>query len=294
MARRLINNYNIDTLRLCFRQPQGLFDFIASSSTKIQRNGYYLYIMRDEDEVAPSSITCRVICDDGIEICTFVFNQKASKYGELCFFRMSNMALYTNIYGNHNKNGNLIHCIGYIMEDMNLEFTSVTELHISNDSNVNKIAMFMRFKRDIENFDMIVNRKKVVGDREKIDGYKEIWQSSRKKKENPSIYIQQKKDTAPKLCCYNKSIEIKDNGNEKEYVKKYNNFGNQTIYRSELRLRWESLKEYFDNIDIHDFSMVEYMLIENNLKEMYRHFVSRLVHFKSKSGGDIISLHNIA
>lgn len=294
MARRLINNYNIDTLRLCFRQPKGLFDFIASSSMKIQRDGYCLFIIRDEDEVSTSSIICNVISDDGIEIGTFVFNEKASKYGELCFFRMSNKALYTNIYGYHDKKGNQIHCIGYIMEDLNLEFVSITELHISNDSNVNKIAKFMRYKRDIENFDMIVNRKKVIGDREKIDGYKEIWQSSRKKKENPSIYIQQKKETAPKLCCYNKSIEIEDNGNEKEYVREWNNFGNQTIFRNELRLRWESLKEYFGNIDIHDFSMVEYLMIEKNLIEMYQHFVSRLIHFKSKNGGDTISLHNIA
>lgn len=295
MARRLRDNYNIDTLRLCFKQPERLFQFIAETkaNTKIQRDGYFLYVLGDDEEENPSSITCNVVSDDGIELGTMTFNKKASKYGELCFFKFSNKALYDSISIVNGEKGNLVHCIGYIMDDLGLELVSVTELHISNDSNINKIAKFMRLKRDEDKFDMIVNRKK-VRDRAKIEGYKEVWQSYRKKKVNPSIYIQQKKENAPKLCIYNKSVEIAEESG-KEYIESWNEFsGKQTIYRTEIRLRWESLKEYFDDLGVSDFNIIQYILINNNLKAIFEHYAARLVYFKPKNGGECISIHNIA
>lgn len=202
MARRLRDNYNIDTLRLCFKQPERLFQFIAETkaNTKIQRDGYFLYVLGDDEEENPSSITCNVVSDDGIELGTMTFNKKASKYGELCFFKFSNKALYDSISIVNGEKGNLVHCIGYIMDDLGLELVSVTELHISNDSNINKIAKFMRLKRDEDKFDMIVNRKK-VRDRAKIEGYKEVWQSYRKKKLTHLSTFSKRKRT-PQSCAY--------------------------------------------------------------------------------------------
>lgn len=295
MARKLRDNYNIDTLRLCFKQPKDFFQYIAETkpNTKIQRDGYFLYVLGDEEEEKPTSVTCNVVSDDGIELGLITFNQRASKYGELCFFRFSNKALYESISIINGEKGNLVHCIGYVMDDLGLEFVSVTELHISNDSNINKIAKFMRYKRDEENYDMIVNRRK-VRDRAKIEGYKEVWQSYRKKKVNPSIYIQQKKENTPKLCIYNKSVEITEESG-KEYVETWNEFGDkQTIYRSEIRLRWDSLKEYFDDLGVSGFNIIQYILISNNLKAIFEHYAVRMVYFKPKNGDENVSIHNIA
>lgn len=299
MARKLRNEYNIDLLRLCYKQPEGLFEGLIDTkpNTKIPREGYYLYILRDEEnesEEKPTSIMCNLISDDGVEIGTMVFNGSNSKYGRLCFFRFCNKALYDVVlYDYQGNKSNLVACVDYIAEDLGLEFVSITELHIANDSNINKIAKLMHYKRDIANYDMIVNHKRVSENREKINGYKEVFQSSRQRKLNPSIYIEQKKDNAPKLCCYNKSIEIAEESG-KDYVTTWNDFGNQTIYRSELRLRWEYIKEYFDEKGVHGYEIFFAILRQEILAEMFEHFSTRLVYFKNKRTNDIVTLTNVA
>lgn len=293
MARKSRDNYNIDLLRLCYKQPEGLFEFIAETkpNTKIPRDGYYLFVIGDEDdEELPRTIMCKVVTDDGVEVGEMVFNCANSKYGRLCFFRFNNAGLYNN-YISHK--GSMIYCIDYITDDLGLEFISVTELHIANDSNVNRIVKLMRYKRDFANFDMIVNRKRIDGNREKIQGYKEVWQSSRKRKINPTIYIEQRKDDAPKLCCYNKSIEIAEQSG-KEYISSWNEFGNQTIYRTELRLRWEYIKDYFDGKGIKGYGVFNAILQPQTLKAIFEHFSSRLIYFRNKYTDEVIALHNIA
>lgn len=299
MARKYRNNYNIDLLRLCFKQPEGLFEGLSETkpNTKIPREGYYLYILRDEEnesEEKPTSIMCNLISDDGVEIGTMVFNGSNSKYGRLCFFRFCNKALYDVVsYDYQGNKSNLMACIDYIADDLNLEFVSITELHIANDCNSNKIAKLMRYKRDIANYDMIVNRKKVGDNREKIRGYKEIYQSERCRKVNPSIYIEQRKDNSPKLCLYNKSIEIAEESG-KDYVTAWNDFGAQTIYRSELRLKWEYIKEYFAEKGIQSFGIFNAILNPHTLAEMFEHFTTRLIYFRNKRTNDIVSIPNIA
>lgn len=299
MARKYRNNYNIDLLRLCFRQPEGLFEFIDETqrNSKIPRDGYYIYVLGDEGESEEklTSIACNLISDDGVEIGTIVFNSSTSKYGKLCFVRLSNKALYHAISCDSNGNkSNIVACVDYIAEDLGLVFVSITELHIANDSNVNKIAKLMSYKRNIANYDMIVNRKKVEGAREKNQGYKEVWQSSRKRRVNPTIYLEQRKDVAPKLCCYNKSIEIAEES-DKDYVKAWNDFGEQTIiYRAELRLRWESIKSYFEEKGIRGYGIFNAILRSEILKEMFEHFSSRLIYFRDKRTNEKVTITNVA
>lgn len=294
MARKYHNNYNIDLLRLCYRQPEGLFESLAETmpNTKIQRYGYYIFVIgNDENDESPTAITCNIVADDGTEIGTMIVNGSNSKYGRLCFFRLFNKALYEFITCDmHGNKANLVSCIDYVADDLGLEFVSVTELHIANDSNINKIAKLMHLKRDVANYDMIVNRKKIEA--EKIQGYSEHWQSYRPRKVNPTIYIEPKKKLAPRLCLYNKSVEIAEESG-KEYVKEWNNFGDQTIYRSELRLRWESLKEYFAEKEISGYGIFNAILSYQTLAEIFEHFASRLIYFKHKRTNEIVTLTNI-
>ena len=297
MARKLRDNYNIDTLRLCFKQPAGLFEMIAGNkpNTKIQRDGYYLLVLEcDEEEEIPRIIVCKAIADTGEEIGTITFNSGKTKYGQLCFIKLDNKALYTVISTDPNGNkSNLIHCLDYIADDLWLSFISITELHIALDSNINRIAKLMRFRRDVSRFDMIVNRKRVDATKEKIPGYKEVFQSERKRRVNPSIYIEQKKDNAPKLCIYNKTVEIAEESG-KEYENEWNGFGKQITYRSELRLKWEYIKEYFAENDISGYDIFMAILNPKTIKDIFHHFVTRLVYFRNKKTNDILSLPDIA
>ncbi len=297
MPRKLRDNYNIDTLRLCYKQPEGLYENIAETkpNTSIPRDGYYLFVVgnENEEENNPQTILCNVIADSGEEIGTFVFNNSKGKYGRLCFFRFNNRALYecSNNYGGEKYN--MIVYIEYIADDLGLEFVSITELHIALDSNLNRIAKIMRLRRDTSHHDMIVNRKKVNGKREKIQGYKEVFQCERQRRVNPTIYIEQKKDNAPKLCLYNKTIEIAEESG-KEYINQWNEFGSQTTYRSELRLRWEYIKEYFTEQGIEGYGIFMAILCPKTLKEMFQYFSSRLVYFRNKQTDEVTTLHNIA
>ena len=292
MARKLRNNYNIDLLRLCYKQPDGLFEFIADTkpNTKIPREGYYLFVVGDEDEDNPKSIICNVVTDDGVEVGTMVFNCDGSKYGRLCFFRLQNAALYNNYIS---YKCNLIYCIDYIADDLGLEFISVTELHIANDSNINKPAKIMHLKRDNVNYDMIINRKKMDNRNDKIQGYREDWQSSRARKLNPTIYIEQRKENAPKLCLYNKTIEIAEESG-KYYINDWNEFNGQTTYRSELRLKWDYLKDFFEERGIKGYGVFNAILQPRTLEEIFEHFATRLIYFRDKRTNEIISLHNVA
>lgn len=67
MARKLRNNYNIDLLRLCYKQPEGFFEYIAETkpNSKIPRDGYYLFVVGDDDVESQKSVVCNVVADDG-------------------------------------------------------------------------------------------------------------------------------------------------------------------------------------------------------------------------------------
>ena len=287
----------MDMLRLCYKQPSGLYETIAETkpNTSILRDGYYLFVIgnENEDEENPQTILCNVNADTGEEIGTFVFNNSNGKYGRLCFFRFTNRALYECSYNYDGEKNNIVACIEYIADDLGLEFISITEMHIALDSNVNRIAKLMRLKRDVVHHDMIVNRKKVEASREKIQGYKEVFQSERVRRVNPTIYIDQKKENAPKLCIYNKTIEIAEESG-KDYINEWNDFGKQTIYRSELRLRWESIKEYFTEKGIQGYGIFMAILCPQTLREMFQHFSTRLVYFRNKQTAEVLTIHNIA
>lgn len=298
MARKTRNNYNIDTLRLCFKHSEQLFQLIAETkvNTRIPRDGYYLFVLGDEDEndeEMPKSITCNVVSDDNTELGTMTFNKSGSKYGGYCFFRFCNTALYHCISVMNNKKGSLVHCIGYIMDDLGLEFVSITELHIANDTNINKIARFLRYKTDRKNYDVIVNRRKVNDVNEKISGYHEEWQSTRTRRKNPTLYFKQKKLGSPKLCMYNKTIEIAEESG-KRYIEDWNDFGRQTIFRAELRLHWDYIKEYFAEKGLRGVDIVMAILRNDILEDMFSFFSSRLVYIKNKRTNEALSINNIA
>lgn len=188
--------------------------------------------------------------------------------------------------------GNFVHCIDYIADDLDLEFNSITELHIANDSNVNKIAKLMRMRRDIEGYDLFINRKRVNRGSKLPDALK-CCQMTRERDVNPSIRIEQKKKDAPKVVMYNKTVEI-DEQSGKDYINEWNDFGKQTTYRSELRLKWEYIKEYFENKGISGYDVFIAILQPNTLKEMFQHFTTRLIYFRDRRTNEIISVHNIA
>lgn len=296
MARKLRNNFNIDLLRICYKQPEGFFEFLAETqpNSKIPRDGYYLFVVGDDDVESQKSVVCNVVADDGTEIGTLVANSYNSKYGQLCFLSLCNKSLYDAISCDPNGNkGSMVHCLDFVIDDLGLQFVSVTELHIAMDTNYNVPAKIIRYKHDCSHYDMIVNRKRVEGNKEKIRGYKEVCQSSRKRRENPTIYIEQKKEYAPQLCLYNKTIEIKE-ASGKQYVTDWNDFGNQTIYRSELRLRWDYIKEYFEGKGIHGYDIFLAILRRDVLEQMFEHFSTRLIYFRNKHTDEVISVHNIA
>lgn len=295
MARKLKDNYNIDTLKLCYREPEGLFEFVTETKpeTKIHRDGYYLYVIGDEEDENPKSVQCNAIADTGEEICTITLNASKSKYGNLCFIKLNNKALYTVVSYDCYMKANMLACVEYIADDLGLSFVSVTELHIALDSNINRIAKLMRIKGNTAHFDMIVNRRKVDASKQKIRGYREDFQSTRKRRVNPTIYIEQKKEYAPRLCLYNKTVEIKE-ASGKEYIKDWNEFGNQTIYRSELRLRWESIKDYFFEKGVEGYGIFVAILQTDTLKDIFNFFASRLVYFRNKHTDEVITIDSIA
>lgn len=259
---------NIDKLRLSFRQPQELWQELIKHPIERPKNknekpknkyvdfgDFKLHIIDDgrgkteekEEEKEPIKIIADVILFDNSKLGTFTFNNSA-KYDGLCFFTFENKALYTTDTITNGEKFNKISYIQPIADILELTINSITEVELSADVNFNPSPIIRKLIRDYENFDMIVNRKRVEDENRTIEDYGEWFDRSRKKLNRyPTIYVRQSNDDGQKLRIYNKSEEIREES-DKNYINEWDNFGSADIYRLEVSVKWENFKKWLDYI----------------------------------------------
>lgn len=280
--RNYLRQINIDKLKICYRQPDELWNEIYN---KYEENAYikkyeYEMLLRVKEE----DMMQLQIYTDNTFIGTLTLNN-SNKYKGLCFFTFDNRNLYcdwTECYdiGKHNY----IFLWDEIADDLGLEYNSLTEVEVAFDTTSNIISKTLKLIKNFE-YEMYVNGKKV--DDKKIENYFECYSRTRTKKDkHPTLYFAMKKDGAPKMRIYNKTEEIKDNNNRKEYINYWNGFGKKTTYRCEVVIKSNYFKEYCEknNIDMYFSSILQ---DEDMLIALWYDFVYRLVHFKDKQGNEV-------
>ena len=236
---------NVDKLKICYRQPQQIWEYIAeyNNGDVINFDCFYLQILdcgkpNKESKKPSTKITANCVCDDGTLMGTFTFHNSA-KYEGLCFFEFANTALYKPFA----KNVNYLCCFEYIEQVLNLVKNNITTLEIAVDTNFNPLIKFYKLFKDYNNNDLIVNGKKIEDINEIIQNFGEYFERSiKKRKRFPSVYVKQKKDNTPQLKIYDKKQEMKENN--KEYISEWNEFKGNTMYRIEITVKNEDFKQF--------------------------------------------------
>ena len=307
MAKQL--NISIDKLKVCYKNPQSynLFDYIITESglrhltkneidwgnaTKIYFNtpDFYLQLIdvtQNESTNEYTELILNVICADGLKLGQFEISN--SKYIGKCFFSMDNRALYTNVSSIYGVKSNAISYWLYVADCMDIQFNNITKIEIAFDRNKN----FMRkVKKHIRNLaiEMFVNGHKVKDTTSTINGYKEIYTSSREQlSKQPSLYFKQSKGL--ELNIYNKSQEMNESTPTKwEYIPEWLGWGaadsKDTIYRAEIRAGNNDIREFYAFLGglRHDFGEYGEILgqLTNNdfLAVLWDWCCHRLVYFR--------------
>lgn len=283
MSKKKRINFNVDKLKICYRQNADTFNYFKELQCPqfINRCDYTLHLLNCDD----SHAEVNVIIGNAV-LGMFVFNN-SKQYEGLCFFKFENKSLYDVLTFADGHKYNLIGLITYIADDLDLEFNNITEVEIAMDCNFNISAKIRKLIRDYSNYDMFVNGKKVKDPNRVIDNYHETFKRNRKRLlYPPTLYFEQAKTDAPIMRIYNKTDEINDNGEFKNYINDWNGFGNIDTYRVEVRLKSNSIKEYLTRLDT-DRHPLDLLQDPDALFSIWNYFGNRLVFFRHIDGTDL-------
>lgn len=289
--------FNIDYLKLCYRQPEGLFQEIASTEgNMVYRFNYDLLIIeRDEQRILAKVLIPGM--GEPWALGTLTLNNGGA-FGSRAFFEYQNRSLYEVLsWQPGQRPSNLIGLMGYIAEDLGLEINNCTRIDIALDTTSNVLARLRKRIRNTEELDMYLCRHKVTDPDAKLDGYGEFYASTRMRLlKRPEIIIGQAKDEGTRLKMYDKSRELQESRPDKT-ARYFNWLGKgwdqskDHIFRVEVSIRNEDLKDmwpkFCKQLRAEEVDMPFLTQIQSN-KWLAWHFfegLDSLIYFRDKETG---------
>ncbi len=253
MGRKRKVNFNIDKLKLCYYQPEELFTELArrDKDEYIDFGYYRLYVIDnghkegcDKPSVKARANIVMNVEEKWVNIGTLTTTNSA-KYDGLCFFEFYNSALYSRL-GEVGEKVNGLNCLPYIVTPMGLRLHNVTELEIAADCSYNPTPTIRRMIKDYQNYDMIMNGRRIDDEKRNISGYCEIHGRSRINVDRiPTLCFGQRKDEGLRMKIYNKRKEIAE-ASGKDYIEDWNDYGKHSIYRVEVTVKNEDYRQWLD------------------------------------------------
>lgn len=245
---RAKSNISIDYLKVCYRQPERLFQEIASTEGSMVYREHYDLLIIDRDE---QRILAKVLIPDSggpLSLGILTLNNGNAFDGK-AFFEYENSALYEVLTRQpEQRPSNLIGLMEYVADDLGLEFNNCTRIDIALDTTLNVLAKMRKRIRNVDELDMYLCRHKVIDPDVKLDGYGEYYASTRKRLiKRPEIIISQAKEEGTKLKVYDKSRELQESRPDKssryfQWLGEGWNHGTDHIFRVEVSIRNEDLK----------------------------------------------------
>lgn len=297
--------FNIDKLKLCYRQPAELWDYIQNFNTNdfIYYDCFKLHIIDDGrgkevNDKPRTKIKCNVILNENnLLLGKFEFNNSA-KYAGKCFFEFDNKALYSVAGYNFGKKYNHLINIDYIEQQLHLTKNNITNIEVACDVNFNVIHVIQSLIKNYKDYTLYINGNIIKDEARKIENYGEYFTRSRKKRERyPTIYLSQKKEDSPTLKIYNKQIEIQEES-AKTYIQKWNE-NNSTMYRIEVSVKNDDFKRFMQIVgeqndfygDIEGVSL--HLSTEEYIYTLWQYITNRMLYFRPKTTDEIITLTDI-
>ena len=308
MSKKHKTAYNIDKLKICYRQHSGetfgylaqCFNLNAESSdiiSTVDRGDYRLNLAdhsSNENEV--TAITISVTFEmDGQRHRLGTFDLK--KEAKYCFFSFENKALYTPfIYVNGNKKYNCVNFIEFIADDLGLEFNNISTLEIAKDSTRNYVTATQKYIRNYADYEMYENGHIVRDETAIIPNYVKAYSSSRKKmSRQPTLYFRHKEQGGPQLKIYDKRREMAEKEQAKlSYIPQWLDFGaDAPIYRAEVTVKNRDIREYMAKIGAVGEEAMSVITSTDKLAEMWQYETDRLLYFRDRTTGEYIHLADL-
>lgn len=291
------SEFNIDYLKLCYRQPEGLFQEIASTDGNlVYRFNYDLLIIeRDEQRILAKVLIPAM--GEPWALGTLTLNHGGA-FGDRAFFEFHNRSLYEVLsWQPGQRPSNLIGLMEHVAEDLGLEFNNCTRIDIALDTTINVLARLRKRIRNAEELDMYLCRHKVTDPDAKLDGYGEFYASTRKHLlKRPEIIIGQAKEDGTRLKIYDKSRELQESRPDKtaryfDWLGEGWDQSKDHIFRVEVTIRNEDLKDmwpkFCKQLRVEELDMPFLTQVQSG-KWLVWHFfegLDSLIYFRDKETG---------
>lgn len=218
---------------------------------------------------------------------TLRWGLKADKEGEMSGFvwiEIDNKQLYLNY--NYNTHNRLVY-LDYIEGILGLKFHNLTRLDLACDDNKNQSKRLICAIRD-EALIPIVDGTKIT-DRDKLlEDILYIGVGSCRRIKEYNLIVQQKNGDL-RLSAYNKKREIESNSC-KQYIAEANGNPNY-LFRLEVRVKGDTLREYFQHLGIEYNPML--FCNEDFLWRLFLDFSNRVLRFQTVKGKQTLDVLDI-
>lgn len=212
------------------------------------------------------------VCADGQQVAVLKYGLHTDKDDDILhvYYKVLNPILYSP---------DVFREVLRFPETIGFVFNNFTEVHIAFDTSKNLPSLIKKLMRNKE-ITTIINGK-AIKDRKPI--LREVYfeySTSLDRLKYPTITISQKKALDYKgdgitVQAYNKTAEV-ENDSEKWYILNYH--GNpQRLYRLEVRLPYQELKDYFINREIAPAPAI--IMEQERLADMFLYHLSAVIRF---------------
>jgi len=170
--------------------------------------------------------------------------------------------------------------IPYVTETYGFVFNNITCMDLHLDSTVNFAKLIRRICKD-EDLSIIFNGKEVQDRKKYVKELKAVYGGSFWRLDMESLYLKEKKADKSKtsghyLHAYDKSKQL--DGCNKNYISEP--FGKSRIYRLEVHLNWDDIKNYIPYAD--NFMEFGFVLNEKLLYYIFCDTLDKIIHFRFK------------
>ena len=208
MSRKTKWAVSVDKLKVCLSQPQEAFDYIRDHTSYttidgmrvLDEDGFKLVAVEEDDNTMTVALDVMVDTGEFIRLGTFQLNGAGSKYQGRAFFSFENSSLYA-VFGvtADGSKANWVDMLLPICDDLGLVFNNITELEVALDTETNIIYRLRKLIKDVENYDMYLNGRKVEAGTT-LESYGEYYERTREQlSRRPTLYFRQSKDTDMRL-----------------------------------------------------------------------------------------------
>lgn len=304
MGRTIKASVNIDKLKVCLIQPEGLFEKIYN-----EEQDYIIFdgFSMKRVECDNNAIVCNILLDEAGQTEQILLGHltlnNTCKYAGKAFFEFENAALYTVEGIDEGNKYCKISNLYYVADVLGMKLNNVTQLDLALDSNINFIKKIIKAVKNYEELDMYLNGRKVLTPDEKLPEYGVFHGASRKRLESlPTLYLsQKKKEVGLSMRVYDKTKELAEQSSyKKERYYQWLGWETSKIYRTEITMHNVNIKEFCSIMGNRIAEQGSLINILNLLglkdwrAECFIEMANRLIYFKDKKSRKKLTLLDLA